>query len=86
MEMFRIYQSFKEAFINYYQSENISYAKLTRLRTLPFDPKNSSSVENFVAERYTQIRDLDPNISESQLCNFITTLLPVTYQRHLSTV
>lgn len=85
VDTFKSYKSFKKAFTPHYQSEDMSYAKLTRPRTLPFDPKHDNSVEGFVIERYNKIRKLDGNISESQLCSGLTMLLPTVYQRHLST-
>ena len=70
-DKFKSYQSFKEAFIRYYQSEDMSYAKLTRLRTLSFDPKYYSSVENFVIERYNELENL---MKVSRSLNYVAVL------------
>lgn len=51
---FKNYLTFKKAFTQYYQSEDISYAKVNRVRALPFDPKCHSSVEGFVIEDITK--------------------------------
>ena len=78
------YQEFKEAFLQYYQSEGLVCTSLARLRTSPFDPKIHKSVEGFINERYYRIKDLDPWVSKLQLCLCLITLLPVVYQRHLA--
>lgn len=61
---FREYKDFKYYFLKLYQSQGLSYAKLSRLRSMPFDPRIHRSVESFVTERYSQIRELDPNVTE----------------------
>lgn len=53
-------------------------------KTLPFDPKKRLSVESFVIERFTQIKELDQAVSKVLLCNSIAYLLPIMYQKHLA--
>lgn len=50
---------------------------------MPFYSRTDRSVEGFMVDRYTQIRDLDENITESQLCSCLVTLLPMSYQSYL---
>jgi hypothetical protein len=80
------YRQFKKKFLKYYQSENLMYSSLTRLRTLPFNPKVDRSVQDFITERFHRIRELDRLASDVQICHGLIPLLPIGYQRQLATV
>lgn len=82
---FNTYDEFRLSFVKYYQSDGMVYARLLRLQTVRFDPRTNASVENFVTERYLQMRELDEKSSELQICNNISALLSLLYQRLLST-
>lgn len=83
---FDSYESFRRLFLNYYHPDGVTYAKLTRLWKIPFNPKIHQGVEQFVTTRFCQIRDLDPTCSDIQICNSLIPLLPVTFQRQIVSV
>lgn len=84
LEHFRSYEDFCNLFLRYNHSDSATCAKLARLRSTPFNPKINRSVEGFIIDRYNAIRDLDPHVSEIQVCHSLISLLPISYQKHLA--
>jgi hypothetical protein len=80
------YDDFRKLFLQYFQSENWTYTRLTRLRTRTFNPRVDLSVEHFVTKRFNEIKEMDEGLSESQICTALIPLLPVSYQRQLASI
>lgn len=65
-ELFVSFKKFREMFLRHYHSDDSTGAKLTKLKTVPFNLKVGESVEKFVSTRYYQNTDLDPYIKKSK--------------------
>lgn len=71
-----IYEDFCYLFMRYYQSDDVTYAKLAWLKSSPYNLRLDGNLENLVTSRYNSIKDLDMQISETQICNILVTLMP----------
>jgi len=57
-----VYKDLKTIFLRYYHSDQITSTQVTRLRTIPFNPKTDASVQKVVC----QIMDPDPGLTRKR--------------------